>query len=448
MTPVVPWYGFLDGIPPLDSVGLMKSIRMFFRISSLSAMAMAFAAVLHAEPAPLKLKDNDVWVMVGDSITAQRMHSNYIEMYYRTRHPGLKLHFRNSGIGGNRTSHVLDRFDYDVAGWKPTIVSVELGMNDVGGPFEKTLPAYVEGMKKIIGKIRAIPATPILISSSPVDDGSKMNDWRGDRCKNIHPFTEALQKLAAEEDVLFVDQYHPLIDVWGDNRRNGAELAAKNPQPEPAPAPSADGKPAKPKLPPSLIPLGGDPVHPGPVGQYTMAAVILKGLGAGGEVSSATLSADGKVGDVKGCKITDVSAADGKLSFTRLDETGFWPILPSGKAAFDLLPSALDLSQYLLKVTGLADGEYQITIDGKPAAKATAKQLAEGWNMTLAMSERSSAIGKLVQQLQSPLNQAWRKASKEKDAEKVAAAQAAIEACEKDLQALVQPVPVKVGISK
>ncbi|MBX3743593.1 MAG: SGNH/GDSL hydrolase family protein [Akkermansiaceae bacterium] len=425
----------------------MKSIRTLFRISALS-LVVACAATLHAEPAPLKLKDNDLWVMVGDSITAQRQHSNYIEMYYRTRHPELKLHFRNSGIGGNRTQHVLDRFDYDVAAWKPTIVSVELGMNDVGGEFAKTLPAYVNGMKKIIAKIREIPATPILISSSPVDDGSKMNDWRGDRCKTIHPFTEALQKLAAEEDVLFVDQYHPLIDVWGDNRRKGAELAAKNPQPEPTPAPSPDGKPAKPKLPPSLIPLGGDPVHPGPVGQYTMAAVILKGLGAGGEVSSATVSADGKVGETKGCKISDVSAEGGKLSFTRLDETGFWPVLSSGKAAFDLLPSGLDLSQYLLKVTGLPEGEYNISIDGKPAAKATSRQLAEGWNMTLAMTERSSAIGKLVQQLQSPLNQAWRKASKEKDAEKIAAAQAAIEACEKELQALVQPVPVKVAISK
>lgn len=447
MTPSVTRCSFLDGIPPPDSVAGMKSIRTLFRISALS-LALACAATLHAEPAPLKLKDNDLWVMVGDSITAQRQHSNYIEMYYRTRHPELKLHFRNSGIGGNRTQHVLDRFDYDVAAWKPTIVSVELGMNDVGGEFAKTLPAYVNGMKKIIAKIREIPATPILISSSPVDDGSKMNDWRGDRCKTIHPFTEALQKLAAEEDVLFVDQYHPLIDVWGDNRRKGAELAAKNPQPEPTPAPSPDGKPAKPKLPPSLIPLGGDPVHPGPVGQYTMAAVILKGLGAGGEVSSATVSADGKIGETKGCKISDVSAEGGKLSLTRLDETGFWPVLSSGKAAFDLLPSGLDLSQYLLKVTGLPEGEYNISIDGKPAAKATSKQLAEGWNMTLAMTERSSAIGKLVQQLQSPLNQAWRKASKEKDAEKIAAAQAAIEACEKELQALIQPVPVKVAISK
>lgn len=424
----------------------MKPIRVSVKAALIAAVAVLASAALPAEVPALKLKDNDLWVMAGDSITAQRQHSNYIEMFYRARHPELKLHFRNSGIGGNRTNHVLDRFDYDIAAWKPTIVSVELGMNDVGGDIEKTLPAYINGMKRIIAKIRAIPAQPILISSSPVDDGSKMNDWRGERCKTIHPFTEALQKLAAEENVLFVDQYHPLIDLWGDNRRKGEEIAAKNPQPEPPPAP--DGKPVKPALPPSLIPLGGNPVHPGPVGQYTMAAVILKGLGAGGEVSSATLSADGKVVDAKGCKLTEVSAKDGKLSFTRLDETGPWPVLPSGQAAFDLLPSGLDLSKYMLKVTGLSEGDYRVSIDGKPAATVSAKDLATGWNMTLALGERSAAIGKLVSQLQSPLNTEWRKASKEKDAGKIAAAQAAIEACEKEIQTLVQPVPVKVEIMK
>ncbi|HVJ45722.1 MAG TPA: SGNH/GDSL hydrolase family protein [Luteolibacter sp.] len=425
----------------------MKPIRVLLRTSALMLAVTCFSSSLLAAP-PLKLKDNDVWVMVGDSITAQRQHSNYIEMYYRTRFPELKLHFHNSGIGGNRTNHVISRFDYDVAAWKPTIVSVELGMNDVGGEFDKTLPAYVNGTKEIIAKIRAIGATPILISSSPVDDGSKMNDWRGDRCKTIHPFTEALEKLAKEEDVLFVDQYHPLIDLWGDNRRKGAELAAKDPKPEPAPAPAPDGKPAKPKLPPSLIPLGGDPVHPGPVGQYTMAAVILKGLGAEGEVSSATLSADGKVVEAKGCKISDVSAGEGKLSFTRLDEKGPWPVLPSGKAAFDLLPSGLDLSKYLLKVNGLAEGDYKVSIDGKPAGTVSSKDLAAGWNMTLALTERSSAIGKLVQQLQVPLNSAWRKASKEKNAEALSKASGDIGACEAEIQSIVKPVALKITIEK
>ena len=114
------------------------------KLSRAFAIALALAgpvtALVAAEPA-LTLKDGDVWVMAGDSITAQRMHTNYIEAYYRTRFPKLHLHFRNSGIGGNRTGSVLARFDYDVAAWKPTIVSVELGMNDVNGPEE----AYMKG---------------------------------------------------------------------------------------------------------------------------------------------------------------------------------------------------------------------------------------------------------------------------------------------------------------
>ena len=34
-----------------------------------------------------------------------------------------------------------------------------------------------------------------------------MNDWKSERCKKIHPFTEALKKLAVEENVVLVDQY-------------------------------------------------------------------------------------------------------------------------------------------------------------------------------------------------------------------------------------------------
>src|SRR6266850_550139 len=65
--------------------------HLFVALAALLSTATSRAA----EPA-LTLKDNDVWVMAGDSITAQRMHTNYIEAYYRTRYPKLKLHFHNS----------------------------------------------------------------------------------------------------------------------------------------------------------------------------------------------------------------------------------------------------------------------------------------------------------------------------------------------------------------
>ncbi len=148
----------------------MKPLLLLF-------LAAFCCRIVAAEPA-LTLKDNDTWVMAGDSITAQRLHTNYIEAFYRTRYPQLHLHFRNSGISGNRTGSILDRFDYDVAAWKPTIVSIELGMNDVGGakPDDKNCAdGYVAGMKKLADNIRALNARPVFISSSPVNDGSIMN---------------------------------------------------------------------------------------------------------------------------------------------------------------------------------------------------------------------------------------------------------------------------------
>ena len=424
------------------------------RTAILSLAAMFTIATARAADPVLALKDNDVWVMAGDSITAQRQHTNFIEAWYRTHYPKLNLHFRNSGIGGNRTGSILARFDYDVAAWKPTIVSIELGMNDVNGTVEE----YIKGQKELIAKIRAIHAQPVLISSSPVDDGSVMGDWKSTRCEKIHPFTDALKKLAAAEKVVFVDQYHPLIDLWGQNRRKGAELAAKNgtlPKPAPAPAPTADGKPAKPAeppLPPSLIPLEGNPVHPGAVGQYTMAATILAGLKADGEVSSATLGADGKIAEAKRCKISDISAKGGKLAFTRLDDASPWPIAPTAKTAAQLLPQMLKLSECTLKISGLSEGNYRVSINGKPAATVSATNLAAGWNITSAFvgapGERSNKILALIATLQSKLNTDWRAASKEKSGEKLAAAQKAIEESEKAIQAAVQPEPLHFEIEK
>ena len=48
-----------------------------------------------------------------------------------------------------------------------------------------------------------------------------------------------------------------------------------------------------------LITMQGDPVHPGAPGQLTMAAALLKDLGADGFVSSATVDAAGKKVEAK-----------------------------------------------------------------------------------------------------------------------------------------------------
>jgi len=422
----------------------------------------------HAAEPVLQLKDNDVWVMAGDSITAQRLHTNYIEAFYRAQHPDWHLHFRNSGIGGNWVRSVLERFDYDVAAWKPTIVSIELGMNDANGSAQD----YLRGMTELIVKIHAIHAQVVLISSSPVEDGSLLNDWTSDRCENIHVLTEGLKKLAAKENVVFVDQYHPLLELWGQNRRAGEKYAVEQgtwpPKSTPAATPFFQAIPASaapaalrasptphPKLgllAPSLISLGGDWVHTGPVGQVTMAATILKGFKAEGAVSTATIEAGGKVVEATGCKITDLTVKDGKLSFTRLDERVAWPVPPEAFPAFKLLPEALDLSQYILRVSGLTEVWYRVSINGKPAATVPGPELVAGWNMTKVatgvLAERVNAITALLARLQGPLNTNWRVASKTNDVAGMAAAQTAIDQAEVEIQTAIQPVPLHFEIEK
>jgi hypothetical protein len=118
----------------------------------------------------------------------------------------------------------------------------------------------------------------------------------------------------------------------------------------------------------------------------------------------------------------------------------------------ELLPDMLKLSQYILKVQGLSDGDYRVSIEGKPAGTVSAKDLAAGWNMTTAfdsvLGERSTNILTLINKLQTPLNNDWRAASKAKDAEKLAAAQKAIDAAEAEIQTAIQPASLHFVIEK
>ena len=72
-----------------------------------------------AKPAPkpllgkLELKDGDSIVFLGDSITHQVLYTQYVEDYFYTRYPKMRLKFHNAGVGGARAWDALQRFDKD-----------------------------------------------------------------------------------------------------------------------------------------------------------------------------------------------------------------------------------------------------------------------------------------------------------------------------------------------
>ena len=350
----------------------------------LIAAVVALQWGLGSLKADFPLKQGDTWVMAGDSITAQHLHSNYFEAFCFARYPQLKFAFRNSGVGGHTIPSTLARFDYDIAAWKPTVVSVELGMNDKGGtPTDK----FVANMTTMVERIRSVKARPIILSASPVNDGTTMANLGGNQ--RLHEYAVALKEFSTKEQIPYADQFHALVDVWGLNKSKetmaGTILKLKQASADDALVGVEHLRAflaAQAKSPVPLVSMQGDAVHPGPPGQLMMAAALLKALGADGFVSSLTLAADGKVVEAKGCKVDGLKAEAGRIEFDRLDERLPFPIPEDAQTVTAFYPTILDLSQYTLKVTGLKDGSYSMKINGIASATLTSKELANGVNLT------------------------------------------------------------------
>ncbi len=182
-------------------------MRYFTALAAVAVLTLTTAA------ADFPLKDGDVWVMAGDSITAQHLHSNYFEAFCYARYPKLTFAFRNSGVGGHTIPTTLARFEYDIAAWNPTIVSVELGMNDQGG---STPEQYLANMGKMVDRIKAVKARPVMFTASPINNGDTMAKLGGNR--RLNDYAVRLKAFAAKENMPFADQFHSLLDVWGKNK--------------------------------------------------------------------------------------------------------------------------------------------------------------------------------------------------------------------------------------
>ncbi len=378
------------------------------RLLVLAALLGLLAQPARAAEPTFPLKDGDIWVMAGDSITAQHLHSNYFEAFCYARYPKMKFAFRNSGVGGHTIPSTLARFDYDIGAWKPTVVSVELGMNDSGGTKTED---FVKNMGTMVERIKKSGARPVILSASPVNDGTLSTKLVG-RNQRLDEYATALKVFCEKEKLPYADQFHACLDPWGRNKPREKLTAAS----------LADLKTvanddtlagveqlraflaAQEKNPGRGVNLQGDPVHPGAPGQLMMAAALLKELGADGFVSSATVDAGVGTAEAKGCTVTDIKTAPTGASFDRLDECLPFPIADDARVVLPIAPDVLAMSKYTVAVKGLKDGDYLLKIGGVTCGRVTAKQLADGVNLTsLAPVPLSKDVNPVVAQMRAVL---------------------------------------------
>lgn len=332
------------------------------------------------------IREGDRVVFLGDSITEQKLYTTYIEAYVLTRYPKWELYFRNVGWGGDtawlrQRAHPDEKqlfaaqgaeldamvvkavgagLERDVLPLKPTVVTIDFGMNDHA--YQAFRPdifrAYVRSQAELATVLKKHGAHVALLTPQPIEQSVQKPD-PSEKIKNdsLRKFSDGLKVVAAEKQVLFVDQFDPYMELIRKAR-------AANP-------PTNIG--------------GGDAVHPGPAGHTLMAWAILNGLGATPLVSSAEINARwNHVVSASGCRVTNVKTTNGALSFDRLDGALPMPIDPRAVSALSLAPVLADLNQYMLKVIGLKAEKYELSIDGEPVGSFTKDDLAKGVNLAMA----------------------------------------------------------------
>jgi lysophospholipase L1-like esterase len=317
-------------------------------------------------------KDGDRVLVIGDSITEQHLYSNYLEMWTLSRCPGWKLTFRNVGISGDRSTGGNERFKRDVLTFEPTAMTVDFGMNDGNyAAFNKdTFKVYMDGLQGMADQAKAAKIRTAWITPQPVEHKEEQGGILGYN-QTLETFSAGVKEIAEKNGGLFVDQFHPFQAVLDKAR-------------------SAKSK--------DMV-GAGDAVHPGGAGQALMAASILKGLHFPTLVSAVEIDAGtGSLGKQDNCKVTDIKTGDGGITFERQDNA--LPFFPQdAKGILKWTPIREEMNQYLLKVTGLKEGKYDIKLGGKKVASFTADELAKVVNL----AEAALATGPVADQV----NKLW-----------------------------------------
>jgi lysophospholipase L1-like esterase len=365
-------------------------------LGSLLAFAALVATGAKAQQ-KFYLKTGDRVVFYGDSITDQRLYTTLVETYVVTRFPTLKATFVHSGWGGDRVTgggggKIDLRLKRDVIAYKPTVMTIMLGMNDAGYQAwnEELYKTYTTGYEHIIDTVKsALPGLRItVIQPSPFDDVTRPPEFEGGYNGVLIRYGQFVKQLGERDGLAVADMNTPVVAMLEKAKEADAELAQK------------------------IIP---DRVHPGQSGHMIMAEALLKEWKAPATVASVVIDASSRrVVQEENTRVTGLEAAGSRLSWTESDRALPMPIsLDDPVVALVIRSSDFveALDQEPLKVTGLSGARYTLKIDGQEAGRFSKEELEQGINLATLptpMAKQAAAVHKLTVQHNDVHYDRWR----------------------------------------
>ncbi|MBX7207829.1 MAG: SGNH/GDSL hydrolase family protein [Verrucomicrobiaceae bacterium] len=317
--------------------------------------------VVPPKPPGLGLKDGDRFIFIGDSITHQCLYTQFVENFFFTRYPQTRIHFRNAGVSGDRAADALDRFDDDIASFKPTVATVLLGMND--GTYKNfdmpTFETYSKDMLKLMDRLDAIKCRVILMSPTMFDhqawDAMIRQNPEKAKGRDVTNYNAVLafygkwaQEVARKRGYQFVDMYGPLNTFTIEERKTDPQF--------------------------TLIP---DAIHPAIDGQLVMAYSLLKQVGEGGGIlGTGARLVDGQW-KPSSPQVADISGQPGTtVSYTVKTKALPWVVADAAPIGARFTHAGHTLGQESHIVVGLKSGRYDLLLNGQKVGVFDERMLA------------------------------------------------------------------------
>jgi len=306
------------------------------------------------------LHDGDTVVFYGDSITEQQHYGRDIETYVLTRYPARHVKFINSGwtsdlVSGGKGGSVETRIKRDVLPYRPTVVTILLGMND--GKYtrfkQSNYDAYTDGLTLLVDRLtKEIPGVRLTLLSPTFydEDAPGSRHFHGYNSVLLR-FRDFVKTLGGRRNILAVDLNAPLAEATRQGRKRDPRF--------------------------TLVPDG---IHPNEAGQALVAASILKAWSAQAEPTEITLDS--------------ASPVPASLPLP-------WPLPDKAAPAFLVSPLPGRLNAFRVRASDLKSDGYDLLVDGQPVGTATRQELAAGLDLTrlpnLPQNRQAARVRELVQ---------------------------------------------------
>lgn len=332
---------------------MMENLRKAWRRpwAAAACLGLLCGAGAFAEPAAFALHPGERVVFLGNTFPEREQHHCYLETLLMAAYPEHDLSFRNLGWAGD-TVHVQLRplgfgdLASNLGAVSPNVVFVYYGHNEAFDGLD-ALPAFISGYAKMLDMIASLGARAVVVSPIPHErKPAPLPDPEAHNAR-IEAYTRALEQLASERGLPFVDLF----------ARLGRHMAESGPA------------------------LTDNGIHLNAYGYWLAALETCDALGlyAARPPEPAPLESPLEAAvSGEGFHVEAVSAAaDGVIAIQGRPERLPPPPLPLDAPSASGPPLAARAAP-AIRISGLPPGRYRLETGGATVAEADAAAWAEG----------------------------------------------------------------------